>query len=345
MVRSEDNQHFRMVNRAQNMCLDAAGTAGEDGADVLFSKCDKDASDQLWSLSKPEADDDFEQFDDDDSTQNDYFWIVNMAQGMCLGMEESFTVGRGYNVKLTPCDWLNDDQRWRFSSEFFQIRNRMDNMCADVQIKHKGDKTSNKVVLWGCDDMRSQQKWHLIASKGGVYHLRNRMMGVCLSESAKTITNKKGQKFGMAMAGEKCAEQPNQLWNLDHGVVGKQGTYYRLRNSASDRCLDLVETMPHGGVKAITDWGDFYKNGTAIRVADCNEAYDQQWRLADHVSNGVHLARNEDMSFFGMVAGMFEEALLMTVFIAFIIFACNKGLCDILLRLWVMLYSKLTGAR
>jgi len=63
------------------------------------------------------------------------------------------------------------------------------------------------------------------------------------------------------------------------------------------------------------------------------------------VSNGVHLARNEDMSFFGMVAGMFEEALLMTVFIAFIIFACNKGLCDILLRLWVMLYSKLTGAR
>jgi hypothetical protein len=61
------------------------------------------------------------------------------------------------------------------------------------------------------------------------------------------------------------------------------------------------------------------------------------------VSNGVHLMRNEDTSFFGYVAGMFEEALLMTVLIAFVIFACNKGLCDIVLRLWVMLYSKLTN--
>jgi hypothetical protein len=290
MVRSEDGMHFRMVNRAQNMCLDAAGTDGASGADVQFSKCDKDAPDQLWSLAKPQADDDFEQFDDDDSTQNDFFWIVNMAQGMCLGMEENFSVGRGYNVLLTECDWMNDDQRWRFSSDFFQIRNRMDSMCADVQIKMKGDKSQgNQVVLWKCTDGKSQQKWHLIARKGGVYHIRNRMLGICLSESTQTITNKKGQKFGMAMAGERCAEQPNQLWSLDHGVVGKQGTYYRLRNQGSDRCLDLVEKMPSAGLKSVTDWGNFYNNGTMIRVADCNDAYDQQWRLAgEHDAQFIH---------------------------------------------------------
>merc|ERR1712100_884367 len=117
----------------------------------------------------------------------------------------------------------------------------MDNMCVDIANRKPGDKSPNKVMLWQCMDGKAQQKWHLIVRKGGFYHLRNRMMGVCLSESVQTIKNKKGSTFGMAMAGSRCEQQPNQLWQLDHGVLGKQGTYYRLRNQGSDRCLDLVE--------------------------------------------------------------------------------------------------------
>ena len=55
----------------------------------------------------------------------------------------------------------------------------------------------------------------------------------------------------------------------------------------SDRCLDLVEQMPKGGIQTVTDWSDFYKNGTMIRVADCNDAYDQQWRLAGEAERVV----------------------------------------------------------
>ena len=53
----------------------------------------------------------------------------------------------------------------------------------------------------------------------------------------------------------------------------------------------------------------------------------------------------DDSSWIGIAGSMIEEALLMTVFIAFIIFACNKGLCNIVLKLWLALYGAGTGTR
>ena len=66
---------------------------------------------------------------------------------------------------------------------------------------------------------------------------------------------------------------------------------------------------------------------------------------ADHVSTRVHLYSMDDSSWIGIAGSMIEEALLMTVFIAFIIFACNKGLCNIVLKLWLALYGAVTGTR
>ena len=187
------------------MCLDAAGDNGEADSDIIYSTCMRGADDQLWALANPSSNDDADSPDDDDSTNEDYFWLVNKASGKCLNFDETFTVGKGSRAYLSDCDWVDENQRWRMSSDFFQLKNRIDGMCLAVislrqavgkgtQVATQKSKTYNTVRLWSCVGSSgnypnqkllpvsnivvfSDQKWHLIARRNGWYHVKNRMLG------------------------------------------------------------------------------------------------------------------------------------------------------------------------
>jgi hypothetical protein len=120
----------RLRNAAQGMCLDVAGWAAQDDANVLLWECNDDP-DHVWSFTRTGE-------------------LRNALNGTCLDAA-GYAAEQGANVDVFRCE-AQDDQRWRLVPRgrgTFEMRNVRSGLCLDVN--GRAGARGDNVLLWACD--------------------------------------------------------------------------------------------------------------------------------------------------------------------------------------------------
>jgi hypothetical protein len=123
----------KLRNRAQQMCLDAAGWAAQGSANALLWSCNNDP-DHVWFFA-PTGE------------------IKNAESGLCLTTADRPGKGgqRGDDVGVDRCDGSRS-QLWTVAPRgrgSFEVRNGRRGLCLDVDGRRGAQ--GDDVLLWACD--------------------------------------------------------------------------------------------------------------------------------------------------------------------------------------------------